>query len=327
MAREVKRLWTYATEPFGEPTLYSMNNSDAVWSRGSVSPTYQKSSTGWMANLYGGVQTNDDFAAIFIPVNEMKLPDFASAKWSYYMTSTQTMGVNIVIWAHDPTDFDKRAEITQLGGHADLEKAAGWNAFEFKNSTGGMFYYGENVSGSGLTAGTQYTWLQFLQDALFKTWTIYRISIEYGWEASGTFNDVWVADVQLDGHMIPLQPDSQGTGRIGHRYFEVETGDLSGTLAPKTPFRLLNMSVHVDAVPDTGEDLTLTVDSGYNGTDSAHFDTVIFSDDLFVGSRTSLFVPFGEGYDFPADYEIDLFQTNGSDDDWGVSIAYQTVFA
>ncbi|GAH33004.1 unnamed protein product, partial [marine sediment metagenome] len=102
-----------------------------------------------------------------------------------------------------------RAEITQLGGHADLEKTEGWNAFEFTSATGGMFYYGEGVSGTDniAVAGTQYTWSQFISDALFKTWDIYRITLEYGWEASGSFGDVYVADLQLNGKMIPLKPD------------------------------------------------------------------------------------------------------------------------
>lgn len=191
---------------FGTATLSSANNGKARWDRGSTSPLDQKGSTGWLANLSGGVQTGDDWARVNIPVNEFQLPSFASAQWSYYMTNTETMGVNIVIWAHDPADFDKRIEITQLGGHADLEKSAGWNAHEFTNSTGGMFFYGENTTGTGLTAGTQYTWLEFLTDALFKTWTIYRITLEYGWEASGTFDDVWVAEIKLNGVMIPLGP-------------------------------------------------------------------------------------------------------------------------
>ena len=50
------------------------------------------------------------------------------------------------------------------------------------------------------------------------------------------------------------------------------------------------------------------------------------SEDMFAGSRTSLFVPFGEGYDFDQHQDIDIAQANGDDDDWGLVIAYQTVF-
>lgn len=322
MAREVKRKWAFPTEPFGEPTLISANNADAVWSRGHTNSTYQKSSTGWLANLYGGTQTNDDWAAVYIPVNEMRLPDFASAKWSYYMTSTQTMGVNIVIWAHDPTDLDKRAEITQLGGHADLEKAAGQNAFEFKNSTGGMFYYGETVSGSGLTAGTQYTWLEFLTDALFKTWTIYRISIEYGWEASGTFDDVWVEEIILDGRTIPLQPDRGGSGRIGHRLYTTSSASANSTLAPKTPYRLLSIDFEIASAGTTDESLTITKDSGIDDA----YDTLLLTQNTKTPAITSLFAPFGEGYDFLAGDELDMLWPNTETRELGFTWTYQTVF-
>lgn len=190
---------------FGQPSLATANNGVARWIRGNTSPLDQKGN-GWLAELYGGVQTGDDWARVNIPVNEIPVTLFDSAKWAYYMTNTETMGVNIVIWVHDPTDFDKRAEITQLGGHADLEKAAGWNAFEFSPNTGGMFFYGENTTGTGLTAGTQYTWSQFQDDDLFEDWTIYRVTLEYGWEASGTFESAYVAQVMLNGYDIPLEP-------------------------------------------------------------------------------------------------------------------------
>ena len=217
---------------FGNPTLAAANNGTAAWDRGATSPLDQKGSTGWLAKLYGGVQTGDDWARVNIPVDDIPVTDFKTAKWSYYMTGTQTMGVNIVIWVHDHDDFDNRAEITQLGGHADLEKSAGWNAFEFTSATGGMFFYGEGTTGTGLTAGTQYTWAQFQADALFMNWTIYRITLEYGWEASGTFDYVWVADVQMNGQVIHLKPtpvvDSSGHIILGANS-GVDIGDVDVT--------------------------------------------------------------------------------------------------
>lgn len=203
MATEVLKIWKY-----GEPTLSSGHNGSASWVR-AIPPRDAKGSTGWHAKLNGGAQTGDDWARINIPVNELHLTEFALAKWSYYMTAAQSMGVGIVIWVHDPDDFDNRAEITQLGGHADLGKAAGWNAFEFTQDTAGMFFYGEGTTGTALTAGTQYTWQQVRDDALFKTWDIYRVSLEYGWEASGSFGDVYVADIQLNKKMIPLKPTTE----------------------------------------------------------------------------------------------------------------------
>lgn len=202
---------------FGEPALRYEGSGMAGWAKENSLSERQKGG-GWTANLYGGAQSGDDWAAVYIPTLELPVPDFTSAMWSYYMTGAQTMGVNIVIWVHDPNDFDKRVEITQLG--STVEKAAGWDACEFTSASTGMFFYGENTTGTGLTAGTQYTWAQFQADALFRNWVIYRISLEYGWEASGTFADVWVAEVKLNGEYILLkpQPGERAGGETKQKY-------------------------------------------------------------------------------------------------------------
>ena len=106
---------------FGHPVLRSTGVSQAYWAKSVISPYNQKGG-GWHALLNGGVQTGANYAALNIPVNELPVTQFTEAQWSYYMTAAETMGVNIVIWVHDPTDFDKRAEITQLGGVAGLER-------------------------------------------------------------------------------------------------------------------------------------------------------------------------------------------------------------
>lgn len=194
---------------FGVPHLRAQNNGEAAWCAENSVSQWQKG-CGWTANLYGGSQTgNDDWAACFIPVNELPVVQFDSALWSYYMTNAETMGVNIVIWIHDPTDFSKRAEVTQLGSASGLGKAQYWNSHSFDSTVTQMFFYGENTTGTGLSEGpgNQATWDEFQADTLFKNWTIYRISFEYGWEASGTFDDVWLAEVKLNGMYIELRPD------------------------------------------------------------------------------------------------------------------------
>lgn len=208
--RTADALRNIPTWTFGKPTLSSANNGKARWIRGSTSPLDQKSSTGWLASLYGGVQTGDDWARVNIPVNELPVPNLTAAMWSYHMSAAETMGVNMVVWVHDPADFDIRAEITQRGNVAGLEKTAGWNAHELNTATTQFFYYGE-ISGTPdttPTAGTLYTWAQFQADDIFSTYTIYRITFEYGWEASGTFNEACVADIKINGEMIPLTPSS-----------------------------------------------------------------------------------------------------------------------
>jgi len=253
---------------FGHPSLFAMNNGEAAWVKGQISPLDQKSPTGWLVRLYGGVQTGDDFARVNIPVFELPVTAFNSAQWSYYMTNTETMGVNIVVWVHDPNDFDKRAEITQLGGHSGLEKAAGWNAHELDTSVTQFFFYGEGTTGTGLTAGTQYTWAQFQADGLFKTWTIYRITIEYGWEASGTFEDAFVADVKLNGYPVFLRPSNgDNIGSETKTYTKVTATNSSTKvtlLTPTTGRRIRVLAVMVTSSSTTGATFEVYFATGAN---------------------------------------------------------------
>lgn len=318
---------SFSEPTFGEPTLQAVRNSDAVWSRGALDPLYQKGATGWLANLYGGVQSGDDFAAINIPVNELPVPLFNTARWSYYMSATETMGINMVIHVHDPYDHDIRAEITQMANIATLEKGAGWNAHELNQTTDQFYYYGEGISGTSLITGAGpgnlFGWDDFQGDERFNTMVIYRISFEYGWEASGTFDDAWVADIVLNNQQIPLKPDSGGTGRIGHRHFTCVSGDLTGALAPKTPFQLLSVRGYVSATPNATELFTITLDAGQDTL----YDAVIYSNDLGTNALTSWVEVFEGELVFGADDELDVFHTNSQNDDYGVTLTYRTVFA
>ncbi len=100
------------------------------------------------------------------------------------------------------------------------------------------------------------------------------------------------------------------------------SGDLSGTIAPKTPFRLLTLDLHVTATPNAGEDFTITKDAGQG----VLYDTVIYSNDLGANGLTSLYKTFEGMGMFSADDELDIFHTNSQDDDYGVTLSYQTVF-
>ncbi|MEE8471224.1 MAG: hypothetical protein V3S51_07840, partial [Dehalococcoidia bacterium] len=195
---------------FGHPKLRAANNARVYWSRANALSQWQKGS-GWQVAMYGGVQTGDDWAAMFVPVKELDIAGQDSfgrkpTRWSYYMTNAETFGLNIVIWVHDPNDGSKRAEITQRGQASGLGKASGWNSHTFNPETDQMFFSGENTGDSDLTAGTDYTWAEFQADVMFKTWTIYRISIECGWQASGTFEEAWLAEFMLNGTRILLEP-------------------------------------------------------------------------------------------------------------------------
>ena len=286
---------------FGKPVLRYSDAGMAGWCKENSLSQWQKGS-GWTANLYGGAQSGDDWAAIFVPVNEMPVPDFNNAQWSYYMTAIETMGINIVIWIHDTNDLSKRAEVTQLANVAGLGKAAAWNAHKWNIDTTQMFFYGENTTDTGLTAGTNYKWTEFQTDALFKNWTIYRISIEYGWEASGTFDDAWVADLKLNGERILLVPEAgqRAGGETQTKY--LATASPSSTRAtiitPAAAKRVRIHSIFMNTASATASQFEVYFHTGANitsdatkaiaactlDTDTQAFETVQFGNDGPVGA-------------------------------------------
>jgi len=252
MATEIKEnqighagVWAY-----GKPTLHSGGSGVASWAKASALGQNQKGYQGILAQLYGGTQSGDDWAALYIPVNDIKVKEFNRAQWSWYQTATETMGLGCVFWIHDPTDFDKRAEVTQVAGVATLDKAAGWNSHEFSDSVTQMFFYGENTAGTDLTAGTQYTWQQFQSDTLFKDWTVYRFSLDWGWEASGTFESVWVADLKLNGDVILLDPSfvefNIKTGIGNGRGTCASAGTANQVTTTTTPCKIIVFTAETD---------------------------------------------------------------------------------
>lgn len=199
---------TTSTWMFGEPTLTAQGHGKVDWQRGTaVLSTHQKGGAGWVARLYGGEQTAyDDAAQVFIPVNELPIGDLSSALWSYFLTNTETIGVNMVVWAHDPDDFDKRVEIT-MEPHTQMEVASGWNAHEHA-TTDSFTFGGEGVSGNTVctTAYTAYTWAQFMTDPFFSRLTIYRISFDWGFWAEGHLEYAYLGDVSINGTIVLMKP-------------------------------------------------------------------------------------------------------------------------
>ena len=161
---------------------------------------------------------------------------------------------------------------------------------------------------------------------MFKNWTIYRISFEYGWQSGDNeFKDAWVADIKLNEQRILLQPDSGGSGRLGKRYFTGSASITTGNakLSPKTPFRLLSVSMHIDAQQTSASSFVLSVLSGHHAT---YYNVDILTDDMDVPSgRVSLYAVFGEGYEFKQDDEIDLVYTNGGTKNYGLVYTYETL--
>ena len=256
---------------FGKPVLRYQNNGMAGWCRENSLSQWQKGG-GWTANLYGGNQATSTagthWAAIFIPVNEMPISEFSEAQWSYYMTNAEVAGVNLVVWVHDYEDFTKRAEITQIAGASGLGKASGWNSHIFNTATTQMIFYGENTAGTNLSAGTQYTWAQFQADNLFKNWSIYRISLEYGWIASTTLDDAWVAEVNLNGISVPLKPSAgDHVGGEVKTLTQLTTGTSTtgfSMISPAAAKRVRIISCTVSNISNTGSEVQAYFGTGGN---------------------------------------------------------------
>ena len=284
---------------FGQPVLRTGGEGKAGWVKdtGNALGLNQKSASGYLANLYGGDQSqgsDNNWAAVYIPVNELLPDSFETALWTYHMTNAEVYGVNMVIWMHDPTDNDKRVEITQAPSGATLEKAQGWDGHELNIETTQFFYYGEGVSGSGLSAGTQYKWSQFQTDPLFRGWTIYRISLEYGWYSTGTFDDVWVADVKFNGQVIPLvPPPGEILGREVKSFFKatagVSTTDVT-LVTPNSTRRIKVISLNMITASATASDF----ECYFSVSDTMPAAKVIAIRNLDTDAVAEHFVNFGE---------------------------------
>lgn len=96
---------------------------------------------------------------------------------------------------------------------------------------------------------------------------------------------------------------------------------IAKTLAPAEKFRLLRVELHFSAAPTTSENFTITLDAG----DGSEYDVVLYKRDLSVGSVTDLVIPFGEGYEFENDDEIDIAYTNTDTGTYGLRIVYELI--
>ena len=203
---------------FGQPTLMAQGNGEVEWVRGdAVLSTQQKGGTGWVARLRGGLQTGwNDAAALYIPVNEMLLPEFVSAQWSYLLFEAELQGCNLGLFIHDPDDPSRRAEVSQSGAAVLLGKAKGWNSHVLNFQTPAqIFYYAEPDPIPAITIasgpGTLSSMALFQSEPIFKTWTIFRISLNMGYYNAGTFENCHLAEVIINGEAIPLLPPGEST--------------------------------------------------------------------------------------------------------------------
>ena len=195
---------------FGEPFLVSGTNGKALWTTGQLGTgPGSRGPSGFGARLIGGAQSSwDDFAQVKVPVNNMRVSDLKTLRWTWWQENAQSFGLNVIIHAHDPLDYDKEAEITQEGSMAGLDKAAGNNSHELNPATDQFYYYGTSTN-SNLTEGSanKYGWDDFVADEMFNTWVVDNIAFAWGWQTGGeVFDDAMLLMVKINGKDIPLRP-------------------------------------------------------------------------------------------------------------------------
>ena len=90
----------------------------------------------------------------------------------------------------------------------------------------------------------------------------------------------------------------------------VTTGNV--TINPRTPFKLLGVSLHVADVQAQASPLVIQVLRD-NDKHATYYDAVLHSSDLNVPTTTlTRNVIFGEGYEYDEDDVIDITWTNNS---------------
>ena len=96
-------------------------------------------------------------------------------------------------------------------------------------------------------------------------------------------------------------------------------GAIGATLVYNQKYRLLRVELHLSAAPTTSQNFTITRDDRRGSL----FDAVFYKRDLSVGSVTDLIIPFGDGYEFDKDDELDIAYTNTDGVTWGILAAIE----
>jgi len=226
---------TVSPDPmYGDPVLFSGGNGKALWENGWHYGASSRAASGFAARLIGGKQSSwNDFAQVKIPINNMKMQDFNSMSWTYWMENTEAFGVNVVIHAHDPTDYDKEIEISQLGDWSTLDKAAGFNSHELDFTADHMYYYGTAGAITGNNGTSYYSWDSYEGDTTFSTWVIDSISLAYGWHTGdAVFDDALILQIEINGVNIPLKPSLEQMALSKH-YIDNDIPISSGIYTPR----------------------------------------------------------------------------------------------
>jgi len=90
------------------------------------------------------------------------------------------------------------------------------------------------------------------------------------------------------------------------QYATATSGAIANTLAPGVRFRLLSVDLKINTAGTTDEAFTITQDA----IEGAAYDRLIVTQNTKTPAVTSLFLPFGEGYEYEAGDELDAAWPN-----------------
>lgn len=278
---------------FGKPTLEAGGNGRVSWVAGPVASDDHV--VAWAAKLDAGVQTSwNDFAKVVIPVNEMPFADLESVRLMPYYTASTGIDMGVCLYLHDPEDLDQRIELS----HTPLtNSAAGWRELNWPTDIPAghaYFWYGDETKiAEVLSEDTAYTLAQFRADTVFRGWTIYKITLDYGYyTGGGTMDGCYLAQVFINGKSILLEPSEEVAGRETKSIYKATASDSSTKATLVTPTKRIRVIAVFMAGGATGANYEMYFGAGANMAASttkaialAHLDTA---------KMGSVAIPFGK---------------------------------
>ncbi len=88
---------------------------------------------------------------------------------------------------------------------------------------------------------------------------------------------------------------------------------------PAAIYRLLRVEAQFDTAATAAENLTVTIDAG----DGEDYDSLIYSESMSALVATNVSIPFGRGYEYEADDDVDVAFTNSEANTISVRTVYE----
>jgi len=146
---------------------------------------------------------------VVIPVDEMPFQDLDSVRLDPYYTAAVGHDMGVCLYMHNPDDLSQRIELS----HTPLSNsAAGHRQLNFPTEPGGASWFwdgDDSLIDEVLTRAQGYTWAAFKADLVFKSWRIYKITLDYGYATGDiTMDGCYLSQVFINGAKILLRPSA-----------------------------------------------------------------------------------------------------------------------